>query len=307
MGRANGRDRSGLRGGVESPKAGMVAAEDRRVTRVAKLSLALGVCAALAMASPALASQIPEGQIRVGYSHSEFGPYQSGQGGEFTLTVVGDWLDLAAYDSRTSGIGPAGITSFQSFCIEKSEVIDGGATYNAAVTGNAMNGGVGPGGDPVSAGTGWLYSQFAQGTLDDYAYLGSSWARRASAAEFQEAIWWLEGDGSYDRHNVFIVAVMDEFHSKSAAKADGGAQYGVYALNLWSGNDSTRHRAQDQLYFRGLPIASQEPVPDGGQTGVMLGGALVAIAALACRDSLRSRSSARARHRQKSLAINLLR
>jgi hypothetical protein len=284
----------------------MVAAEDGRVTRVTKLSLALGVCAALAIASPALASQIPEGQIRVGYSHSEFGPYQSGQGGEFTLTAVGGWLDLTAYDPGvTTGISAAGITSFQSFCIEKSEVIDGGAMYNAAVTGNAMNGGVGPGGDPVSVGTGWLYSQFAQGTLDGYVYSGSSWARRASAAELQEAIWWLEGDGSYNRHNDFMVAVVAEFGSN--AKADGGAQYGVYALNLWSGNESTRHRAQDQLYFQGIPTASQETVPDGGQTAVMLGGALMGLVALVCRNSLRSRSSARARHGQKSLAINLLR
>jgi hypothetical protein len=264
----------------------MVAAEDGRVTRVTKLSLALGVCAALAIASPALASQIPEGQIRVGYSHSEFGPYQSGQGGEFTLTAVGGWLDLAAYDPGvTTGISAAGITSFQSFCIEKSEVIDGGATYKAAVTGNAMNGGVGPGGDPVSVGTGWLYSQFAQGTLDDYVYSGSSWARRASAAELQEAIWWLEGDGSYNWHNDFMVAVVAEFGSN--AKADGGAQYGVYALNLWSGSDSTRHRAQDQLYFKGIPTASQEAVPDGGQTAVMLGGALMGLAWWARRSGRR--------------------
>jgi hypothetical protein len=74
-----------------------------------------------------------------------------------------------------------------------------------------------------------------------------------------------------------MVAVVAEFGSKSAAKADGGAQYGVYALNLWSGNDQTRHRAQDQLYFQGLPTVSQETVPDGGETAVMLGGALVGL------------------------------
>jgi hypothetical protein len=256
----------------------MFAAEDGRVTRVTKLSLALVVCLALG-ASPVFASEIPVGPIHVGYSHSDFGPYQSGQGGEFTLQDVGGWLDLVGYKAGvTSGIGPDDILSFQSFCIEKSEVIDGGTTYNATLNENAMNGGVSHGGDPVSVGTGWLYSQFAQGTLDDYTYSGSSWARRASAAELQNAIWWLEGDGTYDRHNDFMVAVVAEFGSKAAAKADGGAQYGVYALNLWSGSDSTRHRAQDQLYFQGLPTASQETVPDGGQTAVMLGGALVGLA-----------------------------
>lgn len=250
----------------------MFAAEDGRVTRVTKLSLALVVC--LGLASPAWASQ-----IHVGYSHSDFGLYQSGQGGEFTLQDVGGWLNLSGYDAGvTSGIGPAGILSFQSFCIEKSEVIEGGTTYNAALSDRAMDGGVSHGGDPVSVGTGWLYSQFAQGTLDDYAYSGSTSARRASAAALQDAIWWLEGDGAYDRHNDFMVAVVAEFGSKSAAKMDGGAQYGVYALNLWSGNDPTRHRAQDQLYFQGLPTASQEAVPDGGQTAVMLGGALVGLA-----------------------------
>jgi hypothetical protein len=252
----------------------MFAAEDGRVTRVTKLSLALGVCLALAMASPAWATQI---RVEVGGPGSAFGPYQSGQGGEFTLSVVSGVLDVSGYSDMTSGFGLSDISSFQTFCIEKSEDIDGGATYNAALNENAMNGGVGPGGDPVSAGTGWLYSQFAQGALGDYAYSGSTWARRASAAELQEAIWWLEGDGAYDRHNDFMVAVVAEFGSKSAAKADGGAQYGVYALNLWSGNDQTRHRAQDQLYFQGLPTVSQETVPDGGETAVMLGGALVGL------------------------------
>jgi hypothetical protein len=273
----------------------MFAAEDGRVTRVTKLSLALVVCLALG-ASPVFASEIPVGPIHVGYSHSDFGPYQSGQGGEFTLQDVGGWLDLVGYKAGvTSGIGPDDILSFQSFCIEKSEVIDGGTTYNAALSQNAMNGGVSHGGDPVSVGTGWLYSQFAQGALGDYAYSGSTWARRASAAELQNAIWWLEGDGAYDRHNDFMVAVVAEFGSKSAAKADGGAQYGVYALNLWSGNDPTRHRAQDQLYFQGLPTASQEAVPDGGETAVMLGGALAGLALIARRverrRTLQSRES----------------
>src|SRR5258706_3540729 len=93
--------------------------------------------AALALASPAKADQ-----IQVGYLGSNYGPYQQGQGGEFTLNDIDPdgWLDLSGYAASTKNFGP-GITSFQSFCIEGLETIDVfPAIYNAQLNTRAMFG-----------------------------------------------------------------------------------------------------------------------------------------------------------------------
>ena len=126
-----------------------------------------------------------------------------------------------------------GIGSFQTFCIEETEFISGyAAIYNAQLNTNAMYGSVGPGGDAVSKGTGWLYSQFASGVLASYDYSGAT--RTTSAGLLQNAIWWLEGEGgiSYNAGNIYMAAAVAHFGSQLAAQADGGATYGVYALNL---------------------------------------------------------------------------
>ena len=67
------------------------------------------------MASAAIA-----GEVQVGSISFPYGPYQTGRGGEFTLTPVDSdgnpdgWLDLGDYVSDvTSGIEEPG--SFQSF------------------------------------------------------------------------------------------------------------------------------------------------------------------------------------------------
>jgi hypothetical protein len=215
--------------------------------------------AALA-ASSALATQIKTGNI--------WGPYQAGSGGEFTLTVVSG-LDLGGYAANTTGFNNnAGLPSFQSFCLENSqppEYINLNTTYNAVTNTRALNGGVGPGGDPVSVGTGWLYSQFATGTLAGYNY-GSG--RTTSAGLLQNAIWWLEGEGvAYNSGNTFMLAAVTQFGSQASARADGAAAYGVSALNLTT---LTGALAQDQLYFR--------PVPDNALTVILLGTALAALA-----------------------------
>jgi hypothetical protein len=138
----------------------------------------------------------------------------------------------------------------RSFCVEKTEFINGYATtYNAQLNTNAMYGSVvGFGGDPVSKGTGWLYSQFARGVLTGYNYNTTSDARMISAALLQNAIWWLEREGTaYTSSNIFMLAAYNYFGGEAAARADGGATYGVSAINLWKGNDPTTMRAQDQL------------------------------------------------------------
>ena len=60
-----------------------------------------------------------------------------------------------------------------------------------------MNGGGGAvdGKDPVSAGTGWLYSQFARGSLTGYDYDNiTPLGRIESARLLQLAIWMLEDE-----------------------------------------------------------------------------------------------------------------
>ena len=236
-----------------------------------KLTIALLLGASFALAPPAIADQ-----VQVGYAGAPFGPYQSGVGGEFTLNDINadGWLDLSGYVAgKTSNFG--GITSFQTFCIEKTEFIQAYNTiYDAKLNTRALYGSEGPTGDPISKGTGWLYSQFAQGVLSGYAYSGTEAAREASAGLLQKAIWWLEGEEVFNAGNIYMAAVVANFGGSQAnAQADGGAIYGVSALNLWlPGTDPTiaANRGQDQLFYK--------PVPDGGTTVALLGMALCGMA-----------------------------
>lgn len=207
------------------------------------------------MASAAMADQ-----VSVGTAGFPYGQYQTGQGGEFTLTPTTAWLDLSGYSSKASNIASTG--SFQTFCIEGGEYIYPLSTVDAAISKNAIWGGVGPAGDPLSVGTGWLYSRFASGTLD-YAYGGTLAERQADADQLQKAIWWLEGEetSTYSSTNKYIIEVLTAFNNDEAAAKNGGAwTYGVFALNLTSNSGTSRY--QDQLYYR---------VPDGGLTLLLLG------------------------------------
>jgi hypothetical protein len=221
-----------------------------------------------------LASSAMADQVRVGYPGSTYGPYQTGSGGEFTLTPVTGWLDLSHYDAvaRNAG-GSSG--SFQTFCLEGSELISGyNHTYNADINQNAVWGGIGPAGDPLSIGTGWLYSMFASNNWESdlkYNYPGLI-SRKADAGLLQNAIWWLEGEEGilYEaKKNKFMDAAVARFGSQDGAKADGGWLFGVYALNLTTANGG---RVQDQVYFKGIPV------PEAGSTLLFLAMAFVPLA-----------------------------
>ena len=199
-------------------------------------------------------------QVKTGGS---WGPYQTGSGGEFTLTSMG--LDVSAYSPLASGYSNgAGTPSFQTFCLENStppEYIYQNTTYDVVVSTKAVLGGPGGDGDgdSVSAGTGWLYSQFATGTLAGYNY-GNG--RTTTAGQLQNAFWWLEDEGGvvYSDSNPFMAAVVAEFGTQAAAKAGSAADYGVFALNMTRNGGIL---AQDQLYYRG--------VPESGATLILLG------------------------------------
>jgi len=196
--------------------------------------------------------------------------YSYNDGGEFravgnpSLNSVINW---SAYSTLTKGTvsfvtdgsswgytGLDGQDYFQTFCIETSEYFYPGTTYDVSISQKAMYGSQpSAGGDPISKGTAWLYSQFAAGTLVGLDALNNAVAynytygtgRVDSAGALQQAIWWLEGEnGGADpgNGNVFRNAVLSQFGDAATAKADANGAYNVRALNL--GDPGT---VQDQL------------------------------------------------------------
>jgi hypothetical protein len=221
------------------------------------------------------------------------GSYQSGTGGEFKATDNNN--ALGAYISSYAATTASG-NSFQTFCIEKAETFNYGTAHAAAISGAAIHGGVPNGSDPVAVGTGWLYSQFAQGLLTDY--LGNNYfstgSRSTNAGELQKAIWWLEGEITTNQsNNKYIKAAATALGVGSTVPTSspgaGGsglaadslnghnaAWYGVYALNMGPFDGNPNVTSQDQLIYK----STGNQVPDGGATLLLLGLSLTGMGAL---------------------------
>jgi len=185
------------------------------------------------------------------------GPFQTGSGGEFTVSAnvgqafSGYYKTSGATDVQNTGNVGTHDPSFQSFCLEKSETFSYGTTYEYSVNSAAVAGGLGAvgGKDPISIGTAFLYSQFASGTLASYNWATTA-GRQTSAGLLQNAIWCLEDEqtcaDSYWQSNSFLNAVLNKYGSQAAAKANSGGEFGVKVLNVYdTGNPNSRH--QDML------------------------------------------------------------
>ena len=105
------------------------------------------------------------------------GPYSYYVGGEFT-SLTGTPIDANYASTTKETIGSQ--TFFQTFCVQTAVEFYPGVTYNYTMSlgfvDNPDNNDV----FPLSQGTAWLYSQFAQGTLANYNYMDTA-ARNADA------------------------------------------------------------------------------------------------------------------------------
>lgn len=194
----------------------------------------------------------------------DYGTRHSGNGGEFNFASADFNPSTMGYKASTIANG-----GFETFCVERNEYFNPGSTYYYSISSAAMNGGVSGGNpDPISQGTAYLYSMFANGTLNGYNYSVGS-GGNASAGLLQQAIWWLEGEiSTQDLSNPFENAAVTMFGSAANAMLDNNGLYGVAVLNIW-GNPQHTQYGQDQLIL--------SPVPDGGATAVMLGVGLLGL------------------------------
>ncbi|MBN1844837.1 MAG: PEP-CTERM sorting domain-containing protein [Sedimentisphaerales bacterium] len=115
---------------------------------------------------------------------------------------------------------------FVSYCLERTEFIILGVTYNATLDTAAYEGGGGSqsGQDPLSYDTAYLFTQFCKGTLNGFD--GSE----AAYTGLQHAIWRLEGE-AYQASSYEQMFYQDAINSGWTSLGD------VRVLNLYNIND----------------------------------------------------------------------
>jgi len=213
--------------------------------------------------------------------------YYSGNGGEFNLSNI--YGDAQSYVSKYDAKARIGDNSIETFCIEVSEYVSLNHTYEYQITDSAIKGGTLTK-DPISVGTGWLYSLFARGLLHGYDYVGNG--RANSAGALQQTIWWLEDEVTTEPNNTFTTQVENYFNGLGGVSPKRtefiynnetitAAYFGVAVLNLreLNSNDSYWSK-QDQLIWTG---GGHTFVPDGGVSLMLLGLAIGGLYLIGCK------------------------
>jgi hypothetical protein len=236
---------------------------------------ALGVALLGGFTSSAMASLLGS----TGTGENAKGPFNVNNVGEYTFRIASGPITNDGYAPVTADQGALGTPSFQTFCLEQAESVGGiGVLVSYVVNDEALDGGGnnlvthGPagdqGGDRVSIGTAWLYSQFAQGVLANYFTAAD---RNIVAALLQRAIWALEDEIPDPVGNMFFDAAATAAGSADLAQDNATTGlYGVYVLNNTKISNQTK--AQDMLWYR---------APDGGSTVMLLGLSLTGLSLVA--------------------------
>jgi len=164
--------------------------------------------------------------------------------GEWTVTPN---AELAAI---LGGSGP-----FQSFCLETSEEIVSGATYETSVSTDAIAGdGRLPGGlpgplgfDQISPETAFLYTQFRLGMLPGYDYTPGA-GREASALRLQSAIWYAEYEYGYRSWEALSPETQAFVNlALAATNKDTGTWTGLGNVVVLNNVDGQKVNSQDLL------------------------------------------------------------
>jgi hypothetical protein len=198
-----------------------------------------------------------------------FGPYQTGNGGEFTVLPIG--FNIEGYVSGVSGDFVEKGT-FQTFCLELKEGINA-TTYDVTHGQVTKNSNV-----TLNKGTAWLYDQFKLGELgQNYDYADTGLGRKASAAKLQNEFWYLMGQiGTPDPLFDGIVNAAAVAGSWNVLDPSNG-WLDVKVLNVWTVGSRLTGAKQDVLV--------QEPptTPDGGLTLALLGMGLTGLGVVSRR------------------------
>lgn len=153
--------------------------------------------------------------------------------------------------------------AFESWCLEFNEPVKVPGTYTATLSNSAELGGVAGGSpDPICAATAWLYSGFLGGTI---GYLNTP----ADADEFQNAIWFLEGEKAViPAGNKFLAIVPGTIDASYNSAVDDDGTLGVGVVNLTALNGEN-----GRIEYKQSMLSQFNTVPDAGATTLILLGA----------------------------------
>jgi hypothetical protein len=199
--------------------------------KMKKFYFVVSLLMVLTLAPIAMADQVSIG--------ATFGPYQTGTGGEFTLSPDAglSWVLNSGYVDGVTKNVPGFPRTFQTFCVETTEDIYRNRTYDASISDHSINTNV-----TLTKGAAFLYSQFVIGQLQGYDYTRTATPVNETQ-QLQDAIWYFMG-----------VAPNPNNQFSALGLANGGfalnnSRYPVAVLNLWDAGHrgDPNFRIQDVL------------------------------------------------------------